>query len=55
MEVLGAYRARTLKLNPALDILALNIAEQILTRDGQMQMLQPVTVAQDRVRQNYFG
>ena len=54
MDVLGAYRARTLKLDPALDILALNIAEQILTSDGQMQMLGSVTAAQDRVRKTHF-
>ena len=55
MEVLVAYRAKKLALDPALDILALNIAEQILTREGQMQRLHSITVAQDRVRKTYFG
>ncbi len=54
VDVLGAYRARTLKLDPALDILTLNIAEQILTRGRQTQMLDSVTDAHDRVREVYF-
>jgi len=53
-DVLDALKQRKLEYKPAQDIVTLNIAEQIATKDGQTGLLEAITRTQDNVRRVYF-